>query len=55
MPRSESNAGTPSEVTFAPSVAPDVVMEVAVGVVTVGETADALGVPVTCCVDAYAV
>ena len=36
VPRAEMDAGTPRDVTFAPSVAPVVAMDVAVGEVTVG-------------------
>ena len=36
VPRAEMAAGEPSEVTLAPRVAPEVVMEVAVGLVRVG-------------------
>lgn len=36
VPRAEMTEGTPREVTFAPRVAPVVVVDVAVGVVTVG-------------------
>ena len=36
VPRAEIEAGTPKEVTVAPRVAPVVVMEETVGVVTVG-------------------
>lgn len=36
VPRAEIDAGNPSDVTFAPSVAPVAVIEMAVGVVTVG-------------------
>ena len=38
VPRAEMEAGTPREVTFAPRVAPVVVMAETVGVVTVGTT-----------------
>ena len=36
VPRAEMAAGTPKDVTLAPSVAPVVVIAVAVGLVTVG-------------------
>ena len=47
VPRAEIEAGTPREVTFAPRVAPVVVMEVAVGEVTVGAALAAEVVNVT--------
>ena len=38
VPRAEIDDGTPREVTLAPSVAPEEVIEADVGVVTVGTT-----------------
>lgn len=45
VPRAEMAAGTPREVTFAPNVAPVVVMPLTVGVVTVGTAVLAVYVP----------
>ena len=45
VPRAEMEAGIPSDVTFAPSVAPVVVMDVAVGEVTVGTAGIATQLP----------
>ncbi len=43
VPRAEIEAGIPREVTLAPRVAPVVVIEAAVGEVTVGTALHALG------------
>jgi hypothetical protein len=45
VPRAEMMAGLPKEVTFAPSVAPVVVIEVTVGEETVGTAAATVYVP----------
>ena len=45
VPRADIDAGYPREVTLAPRVAPVVVIEVSVGVVTVGATLTAHVLP----------
>ena len=45
VPRAEMEAGDPNEVTFAPRVAPVVVMAETVGLITVGTTFAAQIVP----------